>query len=258
MSTMRLAKVAVAVLALVALLATSAQATLMFDLRATAVNDIATSEQKNVTLNTGDIVTLSLYVTALGANDVGATPNWTDDSLQSASCGLIGTVVGHSVVGQFLAVSQSPGSHYYQSPFNTSAYDGTAVNLDGDTYNESIASSTLNHAAALGWFYPRAGSSQQSVAPGSFLVGVFKWQVMATAPGSPASTIAVLPRHSATDATKTNNSQWMEDGVSYGGSTGGAFDPGTPLTLNAIPEPSSIMLLCVGAVALFLVRRKMR
>jgi len=274
---------AVAAAGLAGLASSSANASLLVDLRAATVTGGGTvtagSNGKTVTgVVPGSVVTMDLFARITGANSTqaitdngdGTFSTQNDDSLQilvgsfkSATGGLKGDIAKLTTSTQNPVVWNGAGSSA-----------GTQLDSDGDTdldigqYN-STDSATMwigRSADKTGVVYDGNGGKLYSsngannaknsiISPSTseLYMGSIKFTVAAGATGAADVNFVLRPQSSGTAAL------WFEDGSAAGKDpyTPGAFSLGTPVNIagSAVPEPASIGLLGIASVGLLARRR---
>ena len=263
MFTYRFTKLCVAAFCVVLLTAVSTQASLIIEVRVTKLNGASVPDGHNVLVKAGDTLTLQVYA------QPGTNPdnNWYNDYLWSTQGAVYATQnAGTQVIGHITAAITA------LSPFTSGAYAGLLQDYDTDTKMDGIGPGNLftdrANANSLdnGWWYVRSGSptypdpeGDPPVSP-NFPIARFTYVVdSATGSGAP-TTIKALLRTQVNDLNKTNNSGWQEEGVPITPSgAGGPFDlTKATVNLTGVPEPSTLVLLVLGAAAFFAIRRRMR
>jgi len=271
---------AVAAAGLVGLASSSANASLLVDLRAATVTGggsvVAGSNGKSVTgVQPGSVVTMDLFARITGANTTqaigdngdGTFSTQNDDSLQilvgsfkSSAGGLKGDIAKLTSTTQNPQVWNGAGSSA-----------GTQLDADADTdldigqYN-STDSATMwigRSADKTGVLYDGAGGKLYSsngsnnaknsiISPSTseLYMGSIKFTVASGGPSSDVNFV-LRPQSSGTAAL------WFEDGSAAGKDpyTPGAYSTGTPVNIAAVPEPASIGLLGIASVGLLARRR---
>lgn len=121
---------------------------------------------------------------------------------------------------------------------------GAQADLDGDG---DLDVGSNNNGSATGWFFAR---SSQAVPGNDILIGTGSFTV--TGAGDKAEINAFGRTKSGATIIPA---LWAEDGVNKVVSTGGAISGGAPLVVR-IPEPASLSLVALGAMALLGRRRQ--
>jgi len=271
---------AVAAAGLAGLASSSANASLLVDLRATGVTGggavVAGTTGKSVTnVVPGSVVTMDVFARITGANTTqittdngdGTFSTQNDDSLQilvgsfkSSAGGLLGDIAKLTTTTQNPAVWNGAGSSV-----------GTQLDADADT-DLDIGNYTSTDSASM-WIgraanptatvdngngtrsYSSNGATQNknailSTSSSELYMGSIKFTVTAGGPSTNVNFV-LRPQSSGTAAL------WFEDGSASGKDpyTPGAFSLGTPVSIAAAPEPASIGLLGIASVGLLARRR---
>jgi len=106
--------------------------------------------------------------------------------------------------------------------------------------------------SVTGSFYPASISAVKVNADGSLLLGSFTWTATQIGPGT--SAISAFPYMNAT--TQNGIFKYAVDGVTLSNAAANNITSGGPVPLVGVPEPSTIILLGMGALALVFIRRR--
>jgi hypothetical protein len=235
---------AAAAVALAGFSVSQADASVIIDVRATAVNGVPTVDQKAVTAAPGDVVTFQLFATVTGTNGVDDEGiQAINGSIRSSTGGLLGNTSSTLI-----------------APFNQSGSSAGAtidVDSDGDLDvsgpNQALAGSFYNpRSAAMTTDGTRSGESETFLLSG----GTF------TVTGSEGTTVLDYLQHRT--STGANNFAWgtfLVDGNGGGTSPRNAANTpittsgGVTITASAVPEPTGLALAGLGSLGLLARRR---
>lgn len=106
-------------------------------------------------------------------------------------------------------------------------------------------------------FFCSGTSSVAADATGKVKMGSFVWTATKVTPGSiSTSVLSAVPWISS--STQKGVYKYLQDGVTYSNITTdpGSFGTGATVTLTTVPEPATLVLLGMGALALVFVRRR--
>jgi hypothetical protein len=238
----------------------SAIAGLTYDLRATLVNNSALSggnTSKSLQLNNGDVVTVQVWATVLGAPGVA-----TEEGFANGYGKIVATHAG-GVTGNLSDSSMTAG-------FSVGAFQlGAVQDLNGDGFTD-IGSNALQSTSNVNpllsgtsLFFARAsgtatvlvplGTTVNAVTDGAeFLLSTFKYTVAGAVVGSPTLINFFAP-------TFTSGSQReflaRADGAAKN-DTNFPYGSGANISIvAAVPEPSAFGMVLVGALGLVGFRR---
>jgi hypothetical protein len=237
-----------AMVALVALISNVAFAGLIVDLRAVSgTGSTVVTDAKHVQVGAvGDTITLQVWAQLSGSS----TGTY---QFQSAQGFVTETVPANFSSKGDLSWGTTKGPNYvYTAPYDTSSLPSTTTNSAGD---KEIGTTAVNAFSA------RQGSMLAATTD-PFQLGFLTYTVNAISPtGTALTTINWVPKNTNTGAL------YYVDGTKYSGNTtaGGvgtgtpfAFTGGTdPISVTAVvPEPATLVLLGMGALALVFIRRR--
>jgi hypothetical protein len=229
--------------------------------------DTAGSATKSATVSIGQVVTLDLYSVLTAADGTLTNDGFqrTNGSFSSSNGGLLGTLRGGDN-----GTSTSQVNNV--TPFKGStALAGRAIDLDGDTDLDVGSAVTSGSVSPFPWFEAISDTNttaQFGTGAGNTLEQLIGQILFTVGSGGPDTSLNYIPRLSTSGtlvAQRMHN--FTLDGVAYtvngagtgvkGGSTAvsGTISTGVPVVLALAPEPTSLGVLAVGAVAL-LRRRK--
>jgi hypothetical protein len=234
--------------ALVALMSNVAFAGMMVELRAVSATGTTTvTDAHNVVAGAvGDTIQLQVWATLSGSS----TGNYQFQLAQGFVTETVPT--GYKAKGDLTWGTTTGQSNYvYTAPYNTSSLPSTTTNTAGDKEIGLLATNA---------FSARQGS--MAVATGDpFQIGVLTYTINAlNANGTANTTVNFVPKNTNTgasyyvDATKYSGNT----NVSGSGTTAPfAYTAGSGVTITTVvPEPSTLILLGMGALALVFIRRK--
>lgn len=214
--------------ATVAALGASTQAALLLDV------EVATGGKTATIANVGDTVSLNIY-----ADPQGADSNLTNEGFKSIFGKLVsgnGGLLGNLSLSLTSAFSGA----------NSQA--GLVQDLDGD--GDLDVGGTVTNTSA-NWVYARTDLSP--VAPGDrFLIATATFTATSNLGSTSVNFLNRLP-----GSTNNGDGNWREDGAPKADLTfsGGSIVSGTPITISAVPEPTSLGLLGLSAIAALRRRR---
>ncbi|MEA2707966.1 MAG: hypothetical protein QOF78_567 [Phycisphaerales bacterium] len=234
--------VAAAAVGLAGFGASQANASLIVDVRATAVNGVPLSaaSAKEVTASPGDVVTLALFAQVSGTNG-------TNDDSVTSSHGNIVSGAGPSTVR--LLGSLSGG---VVPPFNGVSYqNGSNVDLDADGDLDIGAPLGSGGTAALGYFLARSNATTpMSGVGGEVQIG----SVNFTVTGAEGDTLVnFVRRATAANGNQSTAGIWFEDGVQKNPNVA-PYGPGAPVLIT-VPEPTGLALAGLATLGLLARRR---
>lgn len=227
-----------ALVATIVLFTNTIFAGLVVDLRAVSVNgttDTVSSDQKTVTVtNVGDVVKFELWASVQGYSDpnqaqtITLLRGWLKETVPSVSSYLRGDMATIPATG-------ATAADVYGPVFNYNPLPHLSLNAYGDKeFGDS------NYAWDV-----RAAAAQDAKAP--LYIGTFSYTVTALASQTTTPTVIdFVPKTSAFGAL------WMMDGAGKTGS--GGFTSAGPVSI--VPEPATLVLLGMSALALIFVRRR--
>ena len=235
--------VAAAAVGLAGFGASQADASLIVDVRATAINGVPlpAAVRDTLTVSPGDTITLKSFAVMSGTNALN------DESLQRldgsfvSSGGLLGNLGNHVLTEPFTAAG--------------SASNGTTMDIDGDG---DIDLGQPNGGVSTAYVIYRAGAqtSGQALDAGSeeMELGTFTFEVAQGATGE--TLIQHLRRRTGTGGDSTLYATFVQDGAPYNGgtSTGAALIGSDGLTL-VVPEPTGLALAGLATLGLLSRRR---
>ena len=245
-----LAAAAVAAVGLAGFGAGQADAGLIIDLRAVAINGVPIPDQKHVSPNgPGDVVSIQIFARVYGSDAVN------DEGLQSISGSiysngeLLGNLINAATVAPFNALGSQNGSQQ-------------DIDSDGDLDIGSIPNGARPATNSL-YFLPRSASVQDgsngtlngTPIPGTnpaaeeWLVGTVNFIVTG---GNGMTWIDFVRRRLPNGENDIATSVWFEEGALRNGTS--PYDT-NPVLIGAIPEPSGLALTGLAALGL-LARRK--
>ena len=220
-------------------------AALTYDLR---LNDNDTSG--GVITYPGEVIALDLFARVTGV-----------------SAGVEGFQEGYgSIIGATSGGISGSLSATIAAPFQANgAQAGTSSDLNGDSVLDLGSNLTV---ASSDFFFARASQMQTTggtpILSGTgmeFKLGTIYFTASSTQPLIGGSTLNISFRITAFTNPTNIDALWMQDGVTEVSSLGGNAPlptAGAGVTLSAIPEPSSALLLGFGAVAACVQRRRRR
>ena len=234
MRTTRLAAAAVAVAGCAA--AHSAHASLIIDVRATALNGMPVSDPKFVVSGPGDTLTLAIFAVLTGTNGVN------DEMVQGVHGALLSR---DNYLGNLSA--------NVVAPFNGNGHqNGQVQDLDGDT--DLDVGSGPNGGVSTHFFLARSNAQEN----GTILDANSEEIQIGTANfvGGQGGTVALINfarRASASGGNIGTAAIWFEDGA-IKAPTNGVYGVGTPVVTGPLPEPAG--LAAAGLTALGLLARR--
>ncbi len=214
------------VLAMIAALcvASSSFASLVIDVRATAVTGGTLVDSKTVKVGTGSVVTFSVY-----GYVVGTDTDLTNDKFQSIQGSFeetLGGVKGNMALGTL------------ESTWATGTYSVGTLTADATTGDKEIQSFAARSSL----------TTTASGAANAQLLYTFTWTAGAVS-SQTATTVDFLRKTGATASSFT------EDGAAKTGTTG-TISTGGAVSLSAVPEPATLVMLGMGGLALLAIRRR--
>lgn len=181
----------------------------------------------------------------------GGTNGVADEGLQSVFGSFVSTLAnGGSAIGNF-------SNFQAAAPFNATVQAGKQQDLNGQP---GLDLGSFNDATTVPGDYvqARASAIQIGTTPdtASFLLGTVDFTVQSL-PGSGSTLLQFVPRTNATGGNLNTAALFREDGVNKN-PTNSTFAAGQPITVTAVPEPASLGVLGLAAVALLGRRRAAR
>ena len=226
----------VALVVVLALISNAAFANLIVDLKPVSLNGtVNPSADALLNLNVGDQVVIDVWATVTG------TAPYT---LLAAQGGLIETPTATGLKGDMSwgTAKDDAATYIYEAPFNSGSIPSPGrTNAFGDIQIPPTAGA-LNGFGASNVAYSSVGAN-------GVKLGHFTYTVKETGDGS-AAEISFLPTLTASGA------KWKENGATKTGATAGAYLAGSTVRCGTIPEPATLVLLGMGALALVFVRRR--
>jgi MYXO-CTERM domain-containing protein len=236
-----------------------ADASLIIDLRATAVNGLAIPASKDVTVEAGNTVTMSIFAQVSGTNAAN------DDTVQSVAGNIVST---GGLLGNLSAAPTNTGSGLFNFRGN-GAQNGATQDLDAD--GDLDVGTPMNNQNVTQFFNAR---SNGPVTPGTVLsasqaevlIGRVTFTVGAGADGETFVNFVNRVENNGTPATE--GAVWFQDGGFDGDGNvqsvnpfnptvaGAVFDRGSAVRLSVIPEPTGLALAGVAGLGLLARRRK--
>jgi hypothetical protein len=225
-----------------------AQAGLIIDLRATAVNGqplAGTNTPKQLGgLAPGDFVTLGLFARVSGTNGV------SDEGLTSVHGAMISdnSAFFDRMFGNLAGGAIAPFA-------DSGSQNGSVQDLDGDG-DLDIGVTPNGGTPTTGYFIARASALQTNgtvidANTKEFQVGQFTFTV---SPGGSDTFINFVRRANAAGGNITTAGVWSVDGVARN-PTSDSFGSGTPVAILFVPEPSAAASAAVVALGLLARRR---
>jgi uncharacterized protein (TIGR03382 family) len=231
-----------------------ADASLIIDLRATAVNGTAITPTKSVTIAPGDNVTLAIWARVNGAD---TTAN---DRVQSVAGNIVSSTGG--LLGN-LSAATYPGDDLDEDGIvdtrnfsDLGSQQGQIQDLDGDgdlDVGTPIPTQQITH-----FFNARAASQQNpnvAVVPGTREIRVGTATFTASAASNGETFLQFINRVETNGSPATEGAVWTEDNA-VRNPTNGSYTNGAPvqITTGVIPEPTGLAL--AGLAGLGLLRRR--
>ena len=235
--------------------ASQAEATMIIDIRATAIDGVPTADAKNVTVLAGDVVTLQVFARVQGTNALNDEAfKLMIGSFRSSTGGLLGDL----------------GDNRVEPPFNGYASNGTTpihqngsqmdVDSDGDLDIGPLANapSTFNNRAFSA--NAEVNITNGTVVPGAdpaaedFLIGSMTFTAGAGTTDGQSTFIDFVRRVNPTGTNAIGNSGWTEDGVGRNGCSPFQVS-GVNVIGTAVPEPTGLALAGLASLGLLARRR---
>jgi len=207
-------------------------------------------DQKLVTLASGatGTITLGLYATL---------QNFTNDG--TGTNDLLINNAGSIIVGA--APSDTLGN--LGSPDLDNAWDaagsgnGLVQDLNADTYMDIGSNNNADTSAKFIWMIADTAPVGQMIAIGGTLIHTSVYTISSAVPGGTDGVINFVPRANTNALQYASNASWRENNVVKTGNPALlTYKGGTNVVLHVVPEPSTLILLCMGVLALFAIRRK--
>jgi hypothetical protein len=233
-----------AMIAVIALIANVTFAGLIVDVQAISATGttLIGADHKSVEVGAvGDVITFQLFAEVAGYTDgtKAQTITLLQGNIKETVPATSLSVKGNMDTKPSLSGTPAPTVDQVYGPvFNQGLMPKLSTNAAGD---KEFGDTTSNWAV-------RAAQAQD--AKQWLSIGTFTYTVGAADPaGQNPTTINFVPKTSGPGAS------WVIDGVSKTGT--GGFTAGTPVSLRcAVPEPATLVLLGMGALALVFVRRR--
>lgn len=233
--------VAAAVVGLAGFGVSQANASLIVDVRATAVNGAPVSNAKSIEVNAGDVVTVKMFGVVTGANDLN------DESMQTvhgsfiSGGNLLGNLGNHVLNSTFAGSGSSPGSNI-------------DLDLDGDL---DIGQPNGGVVDGFSIYRSSAQVSGTPVTSGSEELELGTMQFTADASVAPGQSTILdfFRRRTATGGNAQAYATWVEDGTPYSGTSGDKIGGSGLLIQSVVPEPTGLALAGLAALGLLGRRR---
>jgi len=207
-------------------------------------------DQKLVTLASGatGTITLGLYATMTGYSDNGTG---TDEIMVNNAGSIKAGAAPRSPLGNL-------GSPDLDNAWDAAGSgNGAVADLNADTYMD-IGSNVQSDTSAT-WIWTRADTAPvgQMIAIGGTLIHTSVYTISSAVPGGTDGVINFVPRANTNALQYASNASWRENNVVKTGNPALlTYKGGTNVVLHVVPEPSTLILLCMGVLALFAIRRK--
>jgi len=192
-------------------------------------------------------ITLGLYATL---------QNFTNDG--TGTNDLLINNAGSIIVGA--APSDTLGN--LGSPDLDNAWDaagsgnGLVQDLNADTYMDIGSNNNADTSAKFIWMIADTAPVGQMIAIGSTLIHTSVYTISSAVITGDVQVINFFPRANTNSIQYSSNASWSENGVNKTGNPAlGTYRAGTDVVIG-IPEPSTLVLLCMGVLAMVAIRRK--
>jgi len=244
---MQQTKVIFVCFAILAVCVSSASADLIVNLRAisvTGAGNTITGEGKTVNLASPGTITYGVYVKPDGLDLLN------NEGLLALGGKFI-TTYGTGVLGNATGSALDP---LFNQTAN-GAQAGTIQDLNADGRMDIGGTADTS---ATGWIYPLSTTYPAHRPTPSFeeefYVDTIEYNAQVILPGGTDSSANWFRRNGSSAAS---NASWTEDGLpKTAAKNGTTYRSGDPVALHAIPEPSALILLSMGALALLAFRRR--
>jgi hypothetical protein len=248
--------IAALILACFSLLAYTAQASLIVTTRADSVSGtgITMVDGQHVSIVAGSTgtVTFGIYTSWTNADGI-----HTNDGMLTFDTALIAS--NGSTHGAMATANLTVGYGWTY----TGKQVGKVQDINADTYSDlggltdgTAATEKLNEIKPMSTYidpgsgiegYRMLGASETN-----FLIGEVTYTISSAAIGTDTM-VNASPWTRTVGATVGG---WKEDGVSILQSSTNVTVPDTGVALNVVPEPATLIMLCMGALALLAIRRR--
>jgi hypothetical protein len=237
---------------LLCLFATPAMANLICSIQPTAITagpdaGMIVTGHTTLTVQVGDVIAFQLVGTTTGSHNAGEGVQSVKGSLVQKLATVSGTW-NTQVKGNLSAVTILP--EFKQGTVDHPGMINRDINGDGFALDvgETSAAGAVNYVVS-------EYSTLAGYGPSGDVMGTFTYTV--TDANFAALNGTVLNWLFATNGSTTAKAVWKEDNTAKNSSsfpTG--YAPGEAITLTTIPEPATLVLLSMGAMALLLYRRR--
>jgi Tfp pilus assembly protein FimT len=232
--------------ALLSLIAAPAMANFIVQVEPTKINstNVSTST-RSLSLAAGDVVTFQLvgYVTGAGDSGVNGAKGSLAQLLATVTKGTWNTAVKGSISTVTL-------TDEFKYNYPTTSKSGVVDDINNDGFALDVGST----AAATTNYIIFAHSSITGHGVSGDVLGTFTYTVSQIDTSSTKST--VLNWVFATAGASSGKAIWTESGTAYNSSNSTNYAAGDAISLNAIPEPSTLVMISMGALALLFFRRR--
>jgi hypothetical protein len=231
--------------AIACLIASPAIAALIVQLQPTSINSVPVNpELTSVIVSLGDVISFQIVGDVTVPGDSGVT------SIKGSLTQLLATVTPGTWNTQYMG-NLSPVTLTEEFTYGTTSKPGVAgVDVNGDGFDLDVGSSA---AVATNYIIAQHTSLVGHGVNGDVL-GIFTYTVTAINYESQIPT--VLNWKFATAGPPPTKAMWFENGVFKYSAIDPSYAAGTPINLCFIPEPSTLILLGMGALALLYFRRR--